>query len=176
MRWYETIIAKLWWHNSFLAFFRKDGKHRTCAIGVDCWNERFIEAQTKDLLNPAWEEKLSPPDQFFDGAIKKLTRAIDLPNELGRMPGSVPLPMDASQGVIEVQISGIEAAHLKRKAQYQEALANIKLDATLDSIRAISPRRCSNATPKAEQRATKSKASAPASRTPSTATSSTKIP
>ena len=59
------------WHNRFLAAFRKDGKNRS-ADGAMTWNESFIEGQTNNVLNPAWEEQLPPPDQYLDDAVKDL--------------------------------------------------------------------------------------------------------
>jgi hypothetical protein len=133
MRWYETITAPRWWPSSFRAFYKKDGKHSTCVISEDSWNERFIETQTRDVLNPAWEENLPAAERYLDSAVSKLTFAIDdLPAQLGRYPGSVLLPMVAFQAVLDAQIDGIKAAHRKRKLEYQQDLANIKLDATLD--------------------------------------------
>lgn len=130
---FEVICSKPWWPNSFLAFFRNDGKHSTKAIGSESWNERFISSQTRDVLNPAWKDDLPQPENYFDDPINKLMTSIEeLPDTLNRMPGSVPLPINAFKGVLEAQVFGIEAAHNKHKQHYTQALANIKLDATLD--------------------------------------------
>lgn len=130
---FDAICAKPWWPNSFLAFFRNDGKHSTKAIGSESWNEQFISTQTRDVLNPAWKEALPQPENYFDEPINKLMKNIDeLPETLNRMPGSVPLPINAFKGVLDAQVFGIEAAHNKHKQHYTQALANIKLDATLD--------------------------------------------
>ena len=130
---FETICSKPWWPNSFLAFFRNDGKHSTKAIGSESWNEQFINTQTRDVLNPAWKEVLPQPENYFDEPVNKLMKSIEeLPDQLGRMPGSVPLPINAFRGVLDAQVFGIEAAHNKHKQHYTQALANIKLDVTLD--------------------------------------------
>ena len=135
MRWYETIIVKPIWHNRFLAAFRKDGKNRS-ADGAMTWNESFIEGQTNNVLNPAWEEQLPPPDQYLDDAVKELSLIIKgLPDSFGRLPSAVPLPIQDFEKILESQIAGIEAAHHTRKMHYQQELANIKLDATLDQHR-----------------------------------------
>lgn len=132
MRWYDTITSNpWWWHNRFLASYRNDGTLRK-PVRAAKWNESFIEGQTKDALNPAWK-KLPSPDSFFDDAVKKLNCMIeDLPDQLERLPSSVPLPMVNFERILESQIAGIEAAHHKRKMKYQQELANIKLDATTD--------------------------------------------
>jgi len=130
---FEKICRKPWWPNSFLALFRNEGKHYTKAIGSDSWNEQFISTQTRDVLNPAWKEDLPQPENYFDGPIGKLVKSIEeLPEALDRMPGSVPLPIHAFRGVLDAQVFGIQAAHNKHKQHYTQALANIKLDATLD--------------------------------------------
>jgi hypothetical protein len=129
---FETITSS-WSAGSFLAFFRKDGKHTTPAIGTDSWNEQFIDCQTRDVLNPAWSEQLPQPDLYFDGPISKLTTCIEeIPRTLKRMPGAVPLPISTFTSVLDAQIYGIEVAHRKHKQDYIQSLANIKLDATLD--------------------------------------------
>lgn len=130
---FDVLTRSPWWPNSFLAFFRNDGKHSTRAIGSESWNEQFIGSQTRDVLNPAWSEQLPQPDKFFDEPIRKLTNCIEqLPETLSRMPGSVPLSITAFKSVLNAQIFGIEAAHRKHKQHYEQSLANIKLDATLD--------------------------------------------
>jgi hypothetical protein len=130
---FDEVTRTLWWPNSFLAFFRNDGKHFTKAIGSESWNEQFVGSQTRDVLNPAWAEKLPQPENYFDEPISKLMAAIeDLPDNLGRMPGSVPLPINAFKTVLDAQIFGIEAARNKQKQHYTQSLANVKLDATLD--------------------------------------------
>lgn len=130
---FGVITRSPWWPNSFLAFFRNEGKHSTRAIGSESWNEQFIGTQTRDVLNPAWSERLPQPDKFFDEPINKLTKFIEeLPDTLNRMPGSVPLPIAAFKSVLDAQIFGIEATHRKHKQHYEQSLANIKLDATLD--------------------------------------------
>jgi hypothetical protein len=133
IRWYDTIISKpWWWHNRFLASFRNDGQLRN-TVGAANWNESFIESQTKDVLNSAWEERLPPPDRYFNDAMKKLNYVIEnLPDDLERQPSSVNLPMRNFVNILESQAAGIDAAHYKRKMHYQQELANIKLDATLD--------------------------------------------
>jgi hypothetical protein len=126
-------ITESWSPVSFLAFFRKNGKYCTPAVGTESWNEQFIEGQTRDALNPAWSEQLPQPEVYFDEAISKLTTCIEeLPDTLNRMPGSVPLPISAFKSVLEAQSYGIQAAHRKHKQNYTQSLANIKLDATLD--------------------------------------------
>lgn len=96
-------------------------------------SQRNEYSQQADTAMQAFRTLFPSPDQYFHAGISKLTNAIaDLPDQLGRLPGSVPLPMSAFQGILNAQISGITAAHYRRKTQYQEALANIKLDATLD--------------------------------------------
>jgi hypothetical protein len=118
MRWYETITTPRWWSGTFWAFYKKDGKHSTSVIGEDSWNERFIETQTRDVLNPAWEENLPAAERYFDSAISELTNAINnLPVQLSRYPGSVSLPMVAFQGVLDAQIEGIKRAHHTRKLE-----------------------------------------------------------
>jgi hypothetical protein len=132
-KYYGKIINPPWSYGSFLAFFRKDGKHTTHAIGTESWNEQFIRCQTRDVLDPAWSEQLPKPELFFDESTSKLIAGIeDLPETLERMPGSVPLPILAFKSVLEAQSCGIEAAHRKIKQDYTQSLANIKLDATLD--------------------------------------------
>jgi hypothetical protein len=133
IRWYDTIVSRpWWWHNRFLASFRNDGKLRN-TVGAANWNESFIASQTKDVLNPAWVERLPSPDRYFNDAIKKLKYVLEgLPDELERQPSSVQLPMRNFEKILESQIAGVEAAHYKRKMHYQQELANIKLDATLD--------------------------------------------
>lgn len=135
MRWYETIIRAPWWHNIFLASYRKDGKHGNY-ISATSWNESFIESQTKNVLNPAWERQLPSPDLYLDDAVQKLTAIIkNLPQELQCLPSLVPLPLQDFERILESQIAGIEAAHQTRKLHYRQELANIKLDATLDQHR-----------------------------------------
>lgn len=130
MRWYNSIVAKPWWHGSFLAFFRKDGNHRTGLMGTASWNKEFIKSQT-EVLDRVWRTQV-PPDEFFDAAISKLTHAIeDVPEQLRCLPGSVALPIFGFQRILETQIRGIQAARDKHKAQYTQELANIKLHATL---------------------------------------------
>jgi hypothetical protein len=131
MRFYAIVLEKPWWHNSFLAFFRKQGKHST-SLGAHSWNERFIKSQTQDVVEPAWEA-LPLPDMYLEIAIASLTSAIEnIPEQLARMPGSVSLPMSILQEILNSQVTSIKAAHLRVKTEYQESLANIKLDATLD--------------------------------------------
>jgi hypothetical protein len=135
MCWYETIIVKPIWHNRFLAAYRKDGKNRS-ADGAINWNESFIESQTSNVLNPAWEEQLPPPDHYLDDAVNELNSVIkNLPDELTRLPSLVPLPLQDFEKILESQIAGIEAAHRTRKMHHQQELANVKLDATLDQHR-----------------------------------------
>jgi len=133
MRYYATLVGENWHKKSFFAFFKKAGKHRTQKMGYERWNERFIERQTKDVVNPAWDTKLPPPGHYLEAAIAKLTDEIkDLPEQLSRLPESVTLPMSILEGILNAQIVGINAAHQKQKAAYQHNLGNIKLDATLD--------------------------------------------
>lgn len=133
MEWYNTVMGESWWPNSFLAFFRNDGKHRTCAIGSESWNKHFIEQQTKDVINPEWNAKIPPPEEFLSAPVNKLIAAIqDLPAQLNRLPGSVPLPNGAFEGILSGYNYGITAAHARRQADYKQSLANIRLDATLD--------------------------------------------
>lgn len=133
MKWYSTVTSERWAHNSFLAFFRNDGKYNTCAVGTESWNERFIEYQTKNVLGPNWEEKLPPPERFFDEAIDQLIEAIKgLPDDLRRLPASVSLQIEAFDGIFAACVSGVEAAHRRCKEEYEQSLANVRLDATLD--------------------------------------------
>lgn len=133
MEWYYIITREPWWHNSFLAFFRNGGQHRTCAIGNESWNERFIERQTKNVITWEWDVKIPSPQEFCDAPVKKLIAAIeDLPDQLNRLPGSITLPIGAFDGVLSAYVVGIEAAHRRCKAEYQQSLANVKLDVTLD--------------------------------------------
>jgi hypothetical protein len=116
MRCYKTITAKPWWHGSFLAFFRKDGNHRTGLMGTASWNKEFIKGQT-EVLDRVWKTQ-APPEDFFDAAISKLKHAIeDIPEQLGRMPGSVALPISGFEQILRTQIRGIQAARDKNKAQ-----------------------------------------------------------
>lgn len=131
MRYYEVISVN-WKAVTFKAFFQKGGKHYTRAVGAHSWNESFLEPQLNDVLDPAWEEMASPKE-FLNSAVDKMTRAIeDLPDQLDRLPGSVPLPMGAFERMLTGHNEGIKAAHRTIKSKYEEELANIKLGATLD--------------------------------------------
>lgn len=133
MRYYATLVGETWHKKSFLAFFRKSGKHRTRKVGVECWNVRFIERQVKDVVDPAWDTELPPPDLYFETAIAELTDEIkDLPEQLNRVPGSASLPMSILENILTTQVAGINAVHEKQKLSYVQTLANIKLDAILD--------------------------------------------
>lgn len=128
---YYGVIAGQWKAVTFKAFFQKGGKHYTRAVGAHSWNESFLKPQTKDVLDPAWDE-MANFQEFLDPAVAKITKAIeDLPDQLDRLPGSVPLPMGAFERMLSGHNEGIKATHRKIKSKCEEELANIKLDATL---------------------------------------------
>lgn len=133
MRYYATLVGGNWHKFSFFAFFKKAGKHRTQKMGAERWNERFIERQTTDVVNPAWDTELPPPDRYLETAIAKLTGEIKmLPGQLSRLPESATSPMTILEGILEAQVNGINAAHDRQGAAYRQTQGNIKLDATLD--------------------------------------------
>jgi len=130
MRWYNTIVAKPWWHGTFLAFFRKDGNHRTGLMGTASWNKEFIKGQT-EVLDQVWKAQV-PPEDFFGNAVSKLKGAInDIPEQLSRLPEAVALPISGFQQILRTQTLGIQAARDKHEAQYAQEVSNIKLHATL---------------------------------------------
>jgi hypothetical protein len=130
MRWYKTIVAKPWWHGTFLAFFRKEGNHRTGLMGTTSWNKEFIKGQT-EVLDQVWKTQV-PPEDFFGGPITKLKTAInDIPEQLNRLPEAVALPIAGFQRILRTQTLGIQAARDKHKTQYEQEVRNIKLHATL---------------------------------------------
>jgi hypothetical protein len=106
MRWYKTIVAKPWWHGTTLAFFRKDGNHRTGLMGTTSWNKEFIKAQT-EVLDQVWKAQV-PPEDFFGNAVSKLKCAInDIPEQLSRLPEAVALPISGFQHILRTQTLGI---------------------------------------------------------------------
>lgn len=130
-----TVLREIvgWYHQSFLAFFRKAGNHYTRAIGDQSWNERFLEHQSTKVLSPAWKDMLIKVLQAFRNAVTKLATSIEeVPDQLKRQPSAVPLPIEAFKGVLEVQINGINNALETELDAYQLALSNTKLDAELD--------------------------------------------
>lgn len=122
-----------WNSGSFLAFFRKHGKHYTRTIGKECWNQMFLQTQTDSFLLPAWERVMPQLQDIIRTAVKQVSKSIqDLPERLERNPGSAPLPVGTFQDMLRPHIVGIDAALHRRSRQYEHDLSNIKLDATID--------------------------------------------
>jgi hypothetical protein len=133
MRYFAEITDTSKWKSvSFLAFFRKSGRHSTRAVGEHSWNERFLEWQIKNVLDPAWNSWPNPQDSFDDGVKKVVASLNDATEELEAKPESIPLPMASFRTMLAGQIALIESTLLKNKRKYQEEYANIKLDACHD--------------------------------------------
>lgn len=68
----QTIEA--WNPSSFLAFFRKHGKHSTKTIGSLCWYQMFTRTQKDLFLLPAWELVLPQLQDMVRSAIKQISQ------------------------------------------------------------------------------------------------------
>lgn len=122
-----------WRAGTFQAFFRKDGKHSTKAVGKECWNQMFLQHQTEHSLLPAWERVTPRMQHTIRSAVDKICKAIEeLPDKLEKEPGSAPLPADAFQQMFQAHVVGIDAALQRRNRFYEQSLRNIKRDATVD--------------------------------------------
>ena len=106
---YFAELCDDWHPSSFLAFYRKDGKHKTKAVAEDSWNERLLEHQTREVSNPAWQLMLPQQMGLFDGVVAKLTAAIEaLPDDLSLQPATVSLPIAAFKALLDAQVNGIK--------------------------------------------------------------------
>lgn len=122
-----------WDFRSFMAFFRKHGKHYTSKIGPDCWNQIFLEEQTKSFFLPSWEHTMPQLQDMIRSAVKDLSKSIEgLPEKLERHPGSAPLASGTFEDMLRPHVVGIKAALRRCSRVYEHDLANIKLDATID--------------------------------------------
>lgn len=129
---YLSIIKNDWNALSFLAFFRKGGKHQTRAVRQQSWNEKFIEWQISNVLDPAWA-LLPAPQDLFDEGFEKLIKALeDIPDQLDSLPESVPVSVASFKNTLDGRIGSLRANHDRIKSDYQEAYGNIKLDACYD--------------------------------------------
>lgn len=122
-----------WNAGTFQAFFRKDGKHSTKAVGKECWNQLFLQEQTDSSLHPAWERVTPRIQHTIRSAIDSISETLSsLPDKLEREPGSAPLPAQAFHEMFRAHVAGIDAALQRRNKVYEHNLRTIKRDATAD--------------------------------------------
>lgn len=129
---YLRKITEDWHSNTFLAFFRHEGTHSTKAVGSHCWNEAFLEWQTDNVLNPAWEMWPDPEHSFNEGVERLISTLEDIPEQLASMSKTVPLPVAAFSNMLTGQIGLIRAESSRVTRRYHIKHGNIKLDACLD--------------------------------------------
>lgn len=130
---YFQTVTKEWNPLTVLAFFRNEGKHTTRAVGPHSWNDKFLDWQTRKVLEPAWYSWPNPEDSFDEGVEKLINALEDIPDQLKRMPESIPaLPMASFAKILEGQIARIRAERNRIANDYQEVHGNIKLDACRD--------------------------------------------
>lgn len=130
---YLRKITKEWSPQSFLAFFRREGKYSTRAVGPHSWNDSFLDWQTRNVLEPAWDSWPNPEDSFDKGIEKLISALEDIPDQLASMPESISaVPMAAFRNILTGQIALIRTEGVRIANEYQETHRNIKLDTFLD--------------------------------------------
>nr|POF11398.1 hypothetical protein CFP56_44236 [Quercus suber] len=85
---YDWIANKLkkWHHSSILAFFNKNGNHKTRAIGPEVWNERLTEVQTDTIIRPSWPKIEEKQRKLLDVVRKNVIPLMEAyPDKLNRI-------------------------------------------------------------------------------------------
>nr|POF17708.1 hypothetical protein CFP56_13120 [Quercus suber] len=82
--WIKNKLLK--WHpSSILAFFNKNGNHKTKAIGPEIWNERFTEVQTNNIVRPYWPAMIDAQKELLTSAVEDIVERLkSIPHKLNR--------------------------------------------------------------------------------------------
>ncbi|GAB1738066.1 hypothetical protein NU219Hw_g2573t1 [Hortaea werneckii] len=132
---YHQMLLSTWHPMTLRAFFLKDGSHSTKRQALPtCWNEKFIEFQTKEVLNPNWGKMKESVHEQLEVMVNDIIDELHhLPKELDKMEFvAAAAQMENVMGIITQYSGHIRRAHAYRLRAYDKQLSNFKQNATFD--------------------------------------------
>ncbi|KAI6813573.1 hypothetical protein KC365_g15275 [Hortaea werneckii] len=135
---YHNTLQSTWHPSTLRAFFLKRGKHSTKRQALPtCWNEKLLEFQTKEVLNPNWSKMKEGVHKDLAGMVSELIDELnDIPKQLGEIQFMMAAQMENVKGIIIQYIGRIQRALALRLETYDKELGNIKQNASFDVPRA----------------------------------------
>ncbi|KAI6894959.1 hypothetical protein D0869_05369 [Hortaea werneckii] len=132
---YHQMLLSTWHPMTLRAFFLKDGSHSTKRQALPtCWNEKFTEFQTKEVLNPNWSKMKGSVHENLEVMVNDIIDELHrLPKELDKMEFvAAAAQMENVMGIITQYSGHIRRAHAYRLKAYDKQLSNLKQNATFD--------------------------------------------
>ncbi|KAI6873496.1 hypothetical protein KC323_g1160 [Hortaea werneckii] len=135
---YHNTLQSTWHPSTLRAFFLKGGKHSTKRQALPtCWNEKLLDFQTKEVLNPNWSKMKEGVHKDLAGMVNKLIDELgDVPKQLGKIQFMMAARMENVKGLVTQYIGRIQRALAVRLETYDKELGNIKQNASFDMPRA----------------------------------------
>ncbi|RMX96534.1 hypothetical protein D0868_11131 [Hortaea werneckii] len=131
---YHNKLQSTWHPSTLRAFFLKRGKHSTKLQPLPtCWNEKFVEFQTKEVLNPNWATMKERVHEELEAMIVILIDELhDVPKKLDKAEFMMAAQMDNISGVITQHVGRIRRAQTLHLETFDKELGNIKQNASFD--------------------------------------------
>lgn len=135
---YHDTLQSTWHPSTLRAFFLKGGKHSTKRQALPtCWNEKLLDFQTKEVLNPNWSKMKEGVHKDLAGMVSELIDNLnDIPKQLGEIQFMMAAQMENVKDIIAQYIGRIQRAIALRLETYDKELGNIKQNASFDVPRA----------------------------------------